>query len=339
MSGASKISVLIPLYRGRKTIKPCLESLLVQDSVELEILMLDNGCPDGTGEWAGSFMARQPSVFPWRILDVPANIGFAAGNNLLYAQSTFPLVLTLNQDVELAPGHLKILADALERHPDWGGITGTLFRKSDNESKRIIDTTGHVIFRDRIVRNRGVGLILEKDAEIPWPEGEVFGISAACALFRREALESSREIEGPFDPDFFAYFEDVDLDYRMHRAGWKLGFVPDARGTHALAGSGGRRELDVRTRAYGNRRRILWKHESFSSLAPDLPLIFLQDLYGWLRALFTDPLVCIAGPWYLYIDIRRVLKRRKSYDIRWGSGRTWIREYLRPERERLTERA
>jgi len=196
-----------------------------------------------------------------------------------------------------------------------------------------------VIFRDRIVRNRGAGLILEKNAEIPWPEGEVFGISAASALFRREALESSREVEGPFDPDFFAYFEDVDLDYRMHRAGWKLGFVPDAWGTHVLAGSGGRREMKVRLRAYGNRRRILWKHESFSSLAPDLPFIILQDLYGWLRALFTEPIVCIAGPWYLYTDIGRILRRRKSYDTRWGRGRTWIRGYLRPERERLTERA
>jgi len=127
MSDAPKISVLIPLYRGRKTIKSCLESLLAQDSIELEILMLDNGCPDGTGEWAGDFMAQQTSVFTWKILDVPANIGFAAGNNLLYAQSTFPHVLFLNQDIELAPGHLKILADALERHLDWGGSPARSF--------------------------------------------------------------------------------------------------------------------------------------------------------------------------------------------------------------------
>jgi GT2 family glycosyltransferase len=332
MPDIPRISVLVPLYRGRGTIKACLESLIAQKDVDLEILLLDNGCPESTGESAGHFPAQQNSV-KWELLEEPGNIGFAAGMNELYARSTCPLVLFLNQDVILAPDHLAILARALNGHPRWGGATGTLFRQ-DSRDKRIIDTTGHVIFRDRIVRNRGAGHAPGPDGRPEYPEGEVFGVSAACALFRREALEAAREEEGPFDPDFFAYFEDIDLDYRMRRAGWELGYVPDAVGWHALGGSKGRREFAVRLRAYGNRRRILWKHETCGSLLPDLLPILAQDTFASIRALVTDPVVWLLGPWILFLDIPRLMLRRKRLDLKFGTDRKWIRKWLRPEEER-----
>jgi len=333
-----QISVLIPLYRGTSTIVPCLDSLLAQEGVEMELLMLDNGCPEGTGEWAGYHLAQIQSAPKWKILEEPENTGFAAGNNLLYAESSNPFVLFLNQDVELDRGHLKILADALQRYSDWGGVTGTLFRKTGDDKKFVVDTSGHEIFRDRIVRNRGAGMSFEAPQSVPWDEGVVFGVSAACALFKRDALESSRDDEGPFDPGFFSYFEDVDLDYRMRRAGWDLGYVPGAHGTHVLAGSGGRKELKIRLRAYGNRRRILLKHESFASLAPDLLPVILQDIYGTLRSLLTDPLACIIGPWHVYRNIGDILRRKKLYDKKWGTDMSWIRQWLLSETERVSGR-
>lgn len=333
MVSKSRISVLVPVYRGRSTIKACLESLIGQVGVDLEILILDNGCPESTGEWAGHFLAQQGSV-RWELLEKRRNIGFAAGTNLLYSKSTRPLVLFLNQDVELEPSHLAILVSALDRHPDWGGVTGTLFRRDSGE-KKIIDTTGHVIFRDRIVRNRGAGHVLGPDDITSYPEGEVFGLSAACALFKREALEAAREEEGPFDPDFFSYFEDIDLDYRMHRAGQRLGYVPDAIGWHVLGGSKGRKEFAVRLRAYGNRRRILWKHETCRSLMPDLFPVITQDTFACVRALLTDPAIWFLGPWVLFLDIRGVMSRRKRLDRRFGTDRDWIRKWLRPETERF----
>ena len=335
MSAQPKISVLIPLWRGRPTIKNCLDSLLVQEGVGIEILLLDNGCPEDTGEWAGYYLAQEKPGVPWRLFEEPVNIGFAAGMNRLYSESKYPYILFINQDVTLAPDHLRVLYEALEAHKDWAGVCGTLFRTENREGRNVIDTTGHEIFRDRIVRNRGAGKAVEKDKEFPYPAGEVFGLSAACAMYRREALESAREEEGPFDPDFFAYFEDVDLDYRIHRSGGKLGYVPEAVGNHALAGSGGRRELKIRLRAYGNRRRILLKHESFQSLTPDLIPILAQDTYGVIRALITDPAACIAGPIIMWSGLGSISKRKKRCDELWGSDRKWIRKWLKPWRERF----
>jgi GT2 family glycosyltransferase len=332
-------SVLIPLYRGRATIRACLDSLLSQKGAHIEILLLDNGCPENTGEWAGWRLSQQDAV-EWRLLEERHNIGFAAGINRLYAESAGDLVCFMNQDVTLEPDHLRLLADALETHRDerWAGVCGTLLRATGDRT-RVIDTTGHVIFRDRIVRNRGAGRPLDAEGSSPYPAGEVFGLSAACSLYAREALEAVREEEGPFDPDFFAYFEDIDLDYRLRRGGWRMGYVPEALGAHVLAGSGGRKELGIRIRAYGNRRRIMWKHESISSLLPDLGPILMQEVYGWTKALLTDPAAWLVGPWVFYTSLPAVLKRRKRLDETLGVGRCWIRKWLRPEVERWSERS
>jgi GT2 family glycosyltransferase len=325
----TQVSVLIPLYRGRNTIKACLESLVQQKDVGIEILLLDNGCPEKTGEWAGFHLAQQPDV-RWKLFEEPRNVGFARAMNRLYSESSAPWILFLNQDVTLEPDHVANLVSAMEKHPDWGGVCGILLRSGEgNES--VIDTTGHVIFRDRIVRNRGAGKNLSGES---FPEGEVFGISAACALYRRAALDASREKEGPFDPDFFSYFEDIDQDYRMHRAGWKLGFTPSATGRHALAGSGGRRELPIRIRAYGNRTRILWKHESVASLLPDLVPVMMQDIFGSLRALVTDPISWLVGPWLFIRTIPSVLARRARMSEKWGNDMSWLRPWLLSERDR-----
>jgi GT2 family glycosyltransferase len=331
--------VLIPLYRGRDTIRACIESLIGQEGVEPEILLLDNGCPEDTGEWAGYYLAQleKERKINWKLYEEPKNIGFAAGMNLLYEKSTEALVCFMNQDVELELSYLKMLADALEESPESekvAGVTGILFRPGDSE-ERVIDTAGHVIFRDRIVRNRGKGVTVREGERIPYEDGEVFGLSAACALYRRDALEEAREEEGPFDPDFFAYFEDIDLDYRLHRAGWSMRFVGGARGTHTLAGSGGRRELAIRLRAYGNRRRIMWKHESVGSLMPDVGPILMQDVYGWARSLVTDFPSWLIGPWIFWLSLPKVMDRRRKLDERFGRDRSWIRRWLRPESERL----
>ncbi len=332
-----RISVLIPLYRGRDTIKQCLESLLMQDGVELQILLLDNGCPEGSGELAGYLLGGLENPPEWKLLEVKNNIGFAAGMNKLYAESDAAWICFLNQDVTLNPDHLKILVSELTGNQDLAGVCGTLYRAAGEGEPLVLDTTGHEIFRDRIVRNRGAGRVID-DGLIPYEEGEVFGLSAACSVFSRIALEGTREVEGPFDPDFYSYFEDVDLDYRINRAGWKLGYVPQAAGTHLLAGSGGRRELKIRLRAYGNRRRIMWKHETPGSLWPDIIPILVQDIYGSIRALFTDPIAWLIGPMIFLGSIGRILKRRRELDIRFGTARGWIRRWLKSERERIQGR-
>ncbi len=335
MNNKPDISILIPLYRGKDSIHECLESILAQDQASIELLLLDNGCPEDTGEWAGYWLSSQDVGFSWKLLEEKTNTGFAAAMNRLYSESSGTFILCLNQDVVMDRDHVSVLLDALGGNENWAGVTGTLIRPGTTGEGRLIDTTGHIIFRDRIVRNRGTGLPFTSLEDLPWNDGEVFGVSAACAMYRREAIESVREEEGLFDPDFFSYFEDIDLDYRLHRGGWKLGWVRNATGSHALGGSKGRKELGVRIRAYGNRRRLILKHESISSLLPDLGPIMLQEIYGFVRALLIDPIASVAGPIHFLSSLGRVIKRRKRLDTNLGRDRTWIRQWLQSQRERF----
>ena len=59
------------------------------------------------------------------------------------------------------------------------------------------------------------------------PPREIWGASAAAALYRRELFASV----GTFDESLFAYQEDVELALRSHRAGWRCVMAPAARGS------------------------------------------------------------------------------------------------------------
>jgi GT2 family glycosyltransferase len=101
-----------------------------------------------------------------------------------------------------------------------------------------VDSTGHILFRNGWAANRGEGL---PDTG-QWERAEeVFGVTAAGALYRMKML---REIEDgparPFDERFFAYVEDVDLDWRMRWLGWKAWFEPVVAWHHRSA-TGARR--------------------------------------------------------------------------------------------------
>ncbi len=94
---------------------------------------------------------------------------------------------------------------------------------------------------------------------------------ASVALPAPGALEEDPDaIEaiplGPvFDETFFAYFEDVDLDWRANLAGWRAYYEPDCRAYHRGHGSGGRSNLSIRLRAEKNRYLMLAKNDTLGS--------------------------------------------------------------------------
>ena len=72
--------------------------------------------------------------------------------------------------------------------------------------------------------------------------GEVFGVCAAAALYRRAMLDDVRVDGDYFDSTFFAYYEDVDLDWRARRRGWKAHYVPTAVAEHERGHKGDERQ-------------------------------------------------------------------------------------------------
>jgi GT2 family glycosyltransferase len=255
-----RVSVSIVTHQSAQHIASCLQGVYAQGSLVHEVLLVDNGSRDGTAE---RVRREYPDV---RVLSLPHNTGFAAGQNRNIARAGGELVLALNPDVELGPGYLAEIASRFERDARLGAATGRILAGGDPTR---IDSAGIAYDRMRtrfVDRGRGA---LAADYE---REQEVFGVCAAAAVYRRAALEAvSRRAEAPFAERLFMYYEDVDLSWRLRRAGWRIRYCAGAGAHHLRGGSGASADFVE----YHLVRNRLWV-----SLRNATPVEFARELPG-----------------------------------------------------------
>lgn len=254
-----RVSVSLVGYRSRGDLPACLAAVSAQGDVVGEVLLADNGSDDGSVEWV---RRHHPEV---SVLALGDNLGFAAAHNRNFARARGELFLALNPDVELAPGCLQRLVAALERAPRVGAVTGRLLRPGGG---RRLDSAGIAWSpaRTRFV-DRGEG-------QPAWrydTEQEVFGACGAAALYRARALEEvSRPGESPFAEGLFMYYEDVDLAWRLRRAGWRTRYVPGAEARHRRGGSRAASSF-VEYHLVRNRLWVSLRNASATELLAELP--------------------------------------------------------------------
>ena len=128
------------------------------------------------------------------------NLGFAGGNNEAWKLTTAPYVALVNNDVVLDPDWLAAVREAMT---DGVAAVQTMFRGEEAAGIDISDGT------------------IRQSLTPAW------GVSATAALYRREAVG-----ERPFDPRFFAYYEDVELCARLHEGGWRTVVLPVVKASH-----------------------------------------------------------------------------------------------------------
>lgn len=221
------ICISIVTHQSRAHVGACLEALRHAGGGTQAVRVVDSGSRDGTPELV---RRRFPQV-ELEVLD--ANVGYAAGHNRSFARARERFFLALNPDVVLRPGSLDVLAAALEEDPALGAVGGRLLQAADPER---LDSAGIVRTATRFV-DRGRGAPASRFDR----EQDVFGVCGAAALYRVSALERvSRPGEAPFAEGFFMYYEDVDLAWRLRRAGFRSRYVPAAQALHVRGGSGAR---------------------------------------------------------------------------------------------------
>ncbi len=267
------VSVSIVGYRSRRHLGACLDAVSSQGGLVGEVLFADNDSRDGS---VGFVRERHPAV---SVLELGANLGFAAAHNRNFARARGEFFLALNPDVVLAPGCRARLVEALRRTPDAGAATGRLLRPGPG---RRLDSAGirWAFARTRFV-DRGVG---EPAARFD-DEEDVFGACGAAALYRRRALESvARPGEAPFAERFFMYYEDVDLAWRLRRAGWRTRYVPGAEARHVRGGSGAGAAF-VEYHLVRNRLWVSLRNASLAELLRELPGLALFETAKAVQAL------------------------------------------------------
>lgn len=214
------VCVAIPSWNGRRHLDACLEALRHQRPTAAEscVSVFDNGSTDGTAAWLAS---DHPTV---RVLTTEANIGFAAACNRLVAATDADAVVFLNNDTRPEPEWLASLVDALDAAPpDVAAVSGLVVdwtgRRLDFGGG-VMTFDGHAFQRDRGRPIAGVSLP-DRGGEIPFACG-------ANMIVRRADFVAL----GGFDAEYFAYFEDVDLGWRIWAAGSRVTFAPESKVRH-----------------------------------------------------------------------------------------------------------
>ena len=253
---AESLDVVIVSYRSRALLRRCLESLRAHPpAVPMTVVVVDNDSRDGTAE-----MVRDdyPEV---ELVRSPTNLGFAAAMNLGAARGAAPDLLALNPDTEVTAGALDTVLATMEAHPEVAVVGARLLRGDgtlDHASKRTFPTPlsalGHFSGVGRRPGARG------KLAAYRAPEvesGPVDAVNGAFMLMRRDAFERL----GGFDEGYWMYMEDLDLSYRLARAGWLSWYEPVATVTHVKGGTvGGERSVRLNWAFHRGMYRFYRKH-------------------------------------------------------------------------------
>ena len=205
-------AIIIPNLNGMEHLETCLRSLEHQTERDFQTFLVDNGSTDGSVEFVRTAF---PAV---TVIPFDTNRGFATAVNEGIGRSTSRYVGLINSDIELDPGWLRAMILGMENRPDVGAVACKMLNFF---ARDVIDAAGDVLTRSASASARGHGV---KDYGQYDAEEFVFGPCAGAALYRRGMFE---EI-GLFDDDFFAFYEDVDMDFRMQMCGWKTAYVPRA---------------------------------------------------------------------------------------------------------------
>jgi len=318
MAVATRVAVGIINYQDYRHLPACLDSVKQQTLRPDRVLLLDNqSCPEEIGPVARA----HPEV---DLLAIDANLGYSGGaNRIIREVDGCAYILLLNPDVVLNAQFLRELVHAMESNPRAGSAGGKLLlgdpqaSQSPGADHPFLDSTGHVIFRNRRVIDRAHG---EADRGQYDQLEHVFSVCGAAVLLRRAMLEEVKIGEEYFDEDFFAYKEDVDICWRAQLLGWASLYVPKATAYHLR---GWKRQDD--------RRNVPWvrKYHSFKNhylmmVKNELPSIFWRDFFPiiWLglRAMtyitlmepsLWRPVFDLGKFWAAAQDKRRVIMRRR----------------------------
>jgi GT2 family glycosyltransferase len=296
---ALDVVAVIVNYRTPKLTLECVATLADERLrvPGLRAVVVDGGSGDGSVEILRAGLS-DPRFSGWiELLALPINGGFGWANNqailrLLQADLCPTFVYLLNPDAKIEPGALLLLLKELRRFPkaaacgsrlvdDDGEVLGSAFRFPTplREFARGLRTPKIA----RLLRFKDTMIDADAALEVDW-------VTGASVLFRSEAL---RQI-GLFDDGFFLYFEEVELMWRLRRAGWSIRHAPLSRVLHiggAATGVGGDAEQ--------RRRRLpdYW-HQSRRR--------FFVLCYGRVRTLFAGTMWLMGHAlWLVRVTVGR----------------------------------
>lgn len=271
------VAVVTVTYNSSEILETFLRSLRDSEPEPVQVVVSDNASADS------ETTARISRKYDATLHQVGSNRGYGGAINAA-AQALGPeinWILVVNPDVTFTPGAISTMVEAASAEPSVGAVgprivdaAGTIY-PSARQLPSLRTGIGHAVFVKLWPGNPWTRAYLADRG--PSTEKHAVGwLSGACVLVRREAFDRL----GGFDDGYFMYFEDVDLGYRLGRAGWLNVYVPQAvvehTGAHSTTKESGRMLRAHHDSAY----RYLSRKYSAWYLAP-LRVVLRMGL--WVR--------------------------------------------------------
>jgi hypothetical protein len=221
-----RLAIVIVNFNGGRHLENCLRSLAEHPpSIPSETVVVDNASTDGSGAAVSAFGFA-------RLLQLPANVGFSAGNNAGIRSTSGELILLLNNDTLVSAGAIDRLVERLDADPA-AAVAGPRLVDEDGIAELtfgpMISPLGEL--RQKLLMGlhaRGFAPVSSWIERATRRERHVDWVSGACLLVRRRVAEQV----GLLDERFFLYTEDVDFCANVRRGGWKILFSPEAEIVH-----------------------------------------------------------------------------------------------------------
>ncbi len=277
MSRYSKTFSIIVLTKDSKGfIRACLDSVYNQEYKDFEVVVVDNGSTDGTGELI-------EKSYPDAVLIKNAeNLGACKARNQGIAVSNGEWILTLDSDVVLDKDFLSQAVTRIKSMPpDIGILQPKIFCAADKD--RLYSCGIHLTWMRRFY---DIGKH-KKDTKSHDKQKEVFAACSAAAFYKRGMLDEIKEETGYFDERFFFLIEDIDLAWRARKKNWRVVFSPELRCYHSGNSSSTGRKLRQHL-CFRNRLLMIKKNEGYKNYSRRvLPLLF-YDLPRFIYLFITN---------------------------------------------------
>jgi len=254
-------AVCIINYNTCDLLRECLNSVINENADE--IVVIDNASTDLS---AHMMKTEFPSI---QLLALEKNLGYGAASNRGIGRCHSAQIILLNADTRMQPGSLLALQNYLDNHPQVA-IIGPRILNSDGTRQTscfYFPTPLHIflyitgLYRAipslPILKQCTLQKLASESARpVPW-------ILGAALAFRREMLDGL----GGFDENFFMYFEEVDLCYRLFSQGRQIHFVPEAEIVHVGGSSTAQRPVWASIQYFVSLAQFYRKHYSRLMLA------------------------------------------------------------------------
>jgi GT2 family glycosyltransferase len=302
-----KVAVVILNWNGKYYLERFLPSVYNSSYPNLTFVIGDNASTDDSIEF---IQKNYPQI---TLIQNDKNYGFAGGYNRVLAQVEADYYVILNSDVEVSPGWIEPIIQAMESDPSvaaaqpkiLSSLQPTHFEYS-GAAGGYLDKFGYPFCRGRIFEK------IEIDEGQYDDPISVFWASGAALFIKSKIWKES----GGFDEDFFAHMEEIDLCWRIKRMGYNIKYYPFSEVYHV---GGGALNKENPFKTYLNFRNNLFMIQKNLPFSQVYLIIFLRlwlDLLAltrfYLKGQFKDAFAVHRAHWSFFKSFRITNNKRKQ---------------------------